>query len=453
MILRTLTIWTLGLTVFLSTTSSLEAMQKAKAKSKAKRDESPAAAAKAIEQLGGIVEHLEADPKQPVVAIRLAKLLVTPAHLSLIADFSELRILILREGSLDNTGLASLTGLSKLEVLDIEYTPVTDPGLNVLKSWPNLKEVYLTGSAVTEKGVMAIRKQLPNVTVFWLPPLPKLASAAAYLKFAKDIDAKGETVQATRALTQALSMDPKLAEAYEVRGWMLIKEDEPGLAKADFEQLVKLKPQSGPAWSGLAMATYLTGDSETSLAHATKALKLDNSSAEAYYVRGMVRYDNSEFRSALPDFEQAVELSPDDAANHERLGWTYLELKEFQNALPCFEQALKLDPEFEHAYYGRGLYYMTMKKPNLAVPDFAKAAALDPEFPDYFVDLALAQAQAGDFAAAVKTQQKVLLVASEQDQPEQQRRLQSYQARRLPVVPAAGKATIQSASKPGSSSK
>ncbi len=428
-----------------------EAAPRAKAKARAEQREKAGAdaAVQAVEKLGGRVEYVNADPAQPVVGVVLTGAKLAPGQLKLLAEFPDLHTLILRNSSVDNAGLAQLTALSNLQVVDLENTPVNDSGLSALKKIAKLKEVYLTGSGVTQAAVVALRKQMPETQIYWLPPLPQLKTADAYYKLGEELVLKNERVQGIRAYTAAMQLDPKMSAAYLARGWTLLKEDENALAKADFETFVKLQPQSSMGLGGLALAQYLVGELDKATVSAEKALKIDKDCADALYVRGMVKYDSQNFEDALPDFERAVELEPTDAANHERLGWTYYELGSLEKSLPEFDAALKIDPNFEHAYYGRGLYWMAMQKPAKAIDDLSKAFQIDPTFPDYAVDLALAYATKGDWVAAIATQKKVLAIAAEDDQPEQQKRLKLYSAKRLPAAPS----EVESAAKPGAVKK
>ncbi len=427
--------------------SAVEAGPKAKAKAADKAQAGVDAAVKAIEKLGGTVERLDADPEKPVVAVVLTAIRLTPEQLGVLSEFPDLHTLILRESPLDNAGLEQLEGLPNLRALDLEHTKVNDAGLASLKKMPMIKEVFLTGSGVTLLGVETIQKQMPQTQIHWLPPLPRQTTAAGWFKLGEDLNAKHERVQAIRAYTEAMKMDPKLSAAHLARGWALLKEDEHLLARADFETFVKLQPQSAIGLGGLALAYYLTGDLEQARATAEKSLKVDKNCADGLYVRGMVSYDSQDFDAALPDFERAVVLEPADAANHERLGWTYLELRMHEKSLTEFNAALKLDPQFEHAYYGRGLYWMAMRKPAQAIPDLTQAFQIDPSFPDYAVDLALAHATMGDWALAVATQKKVLAIAAAESQADQQQRLKLYMAKRLPP------AEVESAAKPGTAKK
>lgn len=443
-------LYCLGLCCLL-TISTADAAPRAKAKARSEEREKAGseAAVQSVVKLGGRVERLNGEPDQPVIAVILSGVKLAPAQLKLLTEFPELHTLILRDSPFDNAGVPQLAALGNLQALDLENTAVTDAGLPALRKFPKIKEVYLTGSGVTEAGVISLRKQMPETEIFWLAPLPKLKTADDYFKLGESLVLKNERVQAIRAYTAGMQLDPKLAALYLSRGWTLLKEDEHALAKADFENFVKLQPQSAMGMGGLALAQYLLGELDKATITAEKALKIDKDCADALYVRGMVKYDSQDFEEALPDFERAVELEPKDAANHERLGWTYFELQMYENSLPEFDAALKLDPTFEHAYYGRGLYWMSVKKPLKAIEDLNKASQIDPTFPDYAVDLALAYATKGDWTAAVATQKKVLAIASDDDQPEQQKRLKMYLARQLP----SGTAEVESASKPGSVKK
>ena len=55
-----------------------------------------------------------------------------------------------------------LKGLTKLEILRLNNTQITDSGLEHLKGVTNLKYLELTGTQVTDAGVAELQKALPK---------------------------------------------------------------------------------------------------------------------------------------------------------------------------------------------------------------------------------------------------------------------------------------------------
>ena len=55
--------------------------------------------------------------------------------------------------------------MTKLEILDLGGTGVTDKGLPQLKDLAKLKTISLTDTTVTDGGVKALQKLLPGIDV------------------------------------------------------------------------------------------------------------------------------------------------------------------------------------------------------------------------------------------------------------------------------------------------
>jgi Leucine Rich repeat len=63
--------------------------------------------------------------------------------------------------TLDEANLKHLAAIKSLALLTLQYTPVSDAGLNVLHGMPNLKDVALLGTRVTPPAKAALKATLP----------------------------------------------------------------------------------------------------------------------------------------------------------------------------------------------------------------------------------------------------------------------------------------------------
>jgi hypothetical protein len=61
-----------------------------------------------------------------------------------------------------DAGLEHLKGLNQLRKLYLSHTQVTDAGLEHLKGLNQLKELSLGGTKVTDQGVKALQQTLPK---------------------------------------------------------------------------------------------------------------------------------------------------------------------------------------------------------------------------------------------------------------------------------------------------
>jgi hypothetical protein len=102
------------------------------------------------------------------VAIGLSyESLVDNSTLARVAKRGSLTRLYLRGTRITDDGLKHLTGLTKLEKLDLVETGITDAGLVHLRGLSSLKKLYLTETRVTKDGVRNLKQALPNVEIEW----------------------------------------------------------------------------------------------------------------------------------------------------------------------------------------------------------------------------------------------------------------------------------------------
>ena len=90
---------------------------------------------------------------------------ITDDALYQIGQMTGLRELYLQQTTLKGSGLAYLTALSHLELLDLSQTSLTDASLLYLLDMPALRDVYLYDTPVSASVVEAIRQHKPNLEI------------------------------------------------------------------------------------------------------------------------------------------------------------------------------------------------------------------------------------------------------------------------------------------------
>lgn len=119
----------------------------------------------AIQRLDGSFARDEAAPGNPVTSVDLGMRSADDSTLEHVARFPQLKELSLWGTGITDAGLQRLEGLVELEKVDLSDTAVTDAGLQHLKRLPKLKEVGLKNTRVTVAGVRELQQAMPQAKV------------------------------------------------------------------------------------------------------------------------------------------------------------------------------------------------------------------------------------------------------------------------------------------------
>jgi carboxyl-terminal processing protease len=219
---------------------------------------------------------------------------------------------------------------------------------------------------------------------------------------------EGRTAKAISEFTEALRLDPKLAAAHEARARAHAKLKEAGAALADMNEAVALDPASGPYRLERGVLLAGAGDLPGALADFEAAVRQAPENAAAFRDRGTCESLMKRPVEAMDDFGRAVELDPGDLqARWKRSDLAYqrgnyklamADLGEIEARQPGGPQVLNL------------MGWILAACPDPAVRDGKRAVASATRAceagkwrdGDVLDTLAAADAEAGDFAGAVK---------------------------------------------------
>jgi tetratricopeptide (TPR) repeat protein len=137
--------------------------------------------------------------------------------------------------------------------------------------------------------------------------------------------------------SDALSLDPTLAEAYSLRGHARMVAGLRGQALADF-----------------TLALYL------------------NPSANTYILRAIAMQGVGDTNGAIADYDAAIALAPEDGAGYAARGRFYLLRENWDAALADFEQVLLLEPENADAYAAIGEIHDANDRPAEALAAYER---------------------------------------------------------------------------------
>ena len=184
---------------------------------------------------------------------------------------------------------------------------------------------------------------------------------------------------AIRHYTEAIRLDPKLAEAYFGRGNAYWKKTDTDKALADFTAAIRLNPKDAKLHSSRGLAYAKKGEYDKAIANCGEAIRLDSKDARGYYSRGLAYLESGDRDKAIVDLNEAVQLNPRYAAVYYVRGRAYFDKGDFDTAIVDLTEAIRLYSKYAEAYCCRGAAYRARGDFGKAIADYTEAIQLDPK--------------------------------------------------------------------------
>ena len=206
--------------------------------------------------------------------------------------------------------------------------------------------------------------------------------AAEHLTYGTQLLKKGKLYKAITALTQAIEIEPRYAEAYIRRGLAYYRLAQYKEAITDFTQTITLKQYTADAYASRGDVYRTLNDVSKAISDYTSALKRSKN-AGVLSKRGRCYLDIGNFRDAISDFSEIVKHFPTAVAyynrgraNYEKHLHSDKKKETLKLALDDFKKSIEMQPKFAIAYLSRGDVYRYMTQHQSQKNDYSKAAAL-----------------------------------------------------------------------------
>lgn len=178
-------------------------------------------------------------------------------------------------------------------------------------------------------------------------PVPTFTNADEALEAGKKLLDELETEKAVDALSQAVKLNPDLAEAHFNLGiaYSLIEKEEEKTAITQ----VETTPTPKTAKKGKKETIIRTKNSEKAFENAVKAYKKilakNPKDDVALFNLGRAYNKLNEDEDAMKSLREAVKLKPDDSEYQVELGAIYMKLAQYDEAVTALKKANTLEPD------------------------------------------------------------------------------------------------------------
>jgi tetratricopeptide (TPR) repeat protein len=190
---------------------------------------------------------------------------------------------------------------------------------------------------------------------------------------------KGDNDRAIADYTQAIAIDPKMANSYYNRGGLYRERGDNDRAIVDYTQAIGIYPKDADFYYNRGNAYLQKGDNDRAIVDYTQTIALDPKFARAYSSRGNAHRNKGDHDLALADYTQAIGIDPKNTLAYYNRANEYLKKGDNDRALADYTLAIGIDPKFVAVYYNRGNAYRQKGHNDRAIADFTQAIDINPK--------------------------------------------------------------------------
>jgi tetratricopeptide (TPR) repeat protein len=261
-----------------------------------------------------------------------------------------------------------------------------------------------------------------------------------FKEFARGVEAvnNGDNDLAIKYLGAAIQTSPHDAQAYLHRGVAYFRKKDYDKAIQDFTEAIRLDPNNPTCYVRRGLAHDGKMESDEAVQDYTEAIRLEPNSPKTLILRAVAHTKLRQNSEAVKDCDQAIRLEPKNASAYVTRGIAHADEREYEKAVDDYTEALHLKPNFFLAYNKLAWLRATCPRDKHrngrdALDNARKACELsDWDDPHNLEALAAACGETGNFAEAVKWQQKALENQhyGREEADEARMRLKLYQAKK-----------------------
>jgi rhomboid protease GluP len=174
------------------------------------------------------------------------------------------------------------------------------------------------------------------------------------------------------------------------RGVGALAENKTDQAIAEFQTVLRHRPDYPAAHFALARAYAAKGDLASAQAEFKRVLELNPRNESSYYNLGFLYLEQQKLPQARETFQRLLAINPNSADAHFGLAAVALAEEKYPDAIQEYKTAAQLDPNLEGVHYNLGSAQAKLGLYDDAIDSFKKA--LEKSGDDYDTEIALANA-------------------------------------------------------------
>ena len=239
----------------------------------------------------------------------------------------------------------------------------------------NFDALHMLGIVCSEKGSAAEAEQFFRSALAANP-----ASVPCHLNFALHHFKRRQYALAIEQFDRVLELSPNYGPAHSDRGCALAELGYMEEAAASHNKAVAIAPNVARVWCNRAFMHYKKRAFSAAHQDYDQALRCSNNSyPDAWNGRGNVLTDLRRYDEAIGAYDKALALKPDLAEAWNGRGNVCTRLRRYSDANAAYDKALSIRPDLAESWLGRGNVFAGERRHDDAIAAYERALSLRPD--------------------------------------------------------------------------
>jgi tetratricopeptide (TPR) repeat protein len=200
----------------------------------------------------------------------------------------------------------------------------------------------------------------------------------AHLNLGVVLKSMGRMDEAIDQFQQALRIEPQSALAHANLAFALHSSGRLDEAIDHYRQSLRLEPYNATDHVNLGFALQSSGRLDEAISLFREALRIDPKRIGPHIHLGAALQVKGRKQEAIDHYRQALQLDPKEASDHVNLGGALTRMGRVDEAIVHYQQALRIDPRLASAHIHLGIALQLKGRLDEAIGPFQQALRLDP---------------------------------------------------------------------------
>jgi O-antigen biosynthesis protein len=269
--------------------------------------------------------------------------------------------------------------LGNLYFLADEWQKAIAYYLKGIKLAPHEAKYYINLGKAWEKGGDQIKANQAFYQGFSLEP--EKVTAQNHLLLGNKLVEQRQIKSAIACYRRAITLQPKLLEAYWQLGKILIGGGKYQVAIICYQQALKVDPKQAQSYFWLGNVYTQTQQWKAAFECYQKAGELEPNNADIHHNLGESLSQIEKWHDAIVAYQKAIAITPDNSWSHNNLGNALLKTEQWHQAANSFRRAIQLKPDFVWSHYNLAEALVALEQWDEALSEYQSAQRLEPNLP------------------------------------------------------------------------